>query len=114
MVNRHEKFIDDITGQPLNPELCRIARKKELDYYHSKGVWSRRSVQEAWKLTGRPPISVRWVEVNTGDDDNPSYRNRLVAREIRMAGEDSIFAPRRFRNRYAWFWRMRLPTSRTR
>ena len=50
-------------------------------------------MQEAWKLTGRPPISVRWVEVNKGDDDNPNYRSRLVAREIRMAGEDSIFAP---------------------
>ena len=38
-VNRHERFVDDITGQPLDPELCRIARKKELDYFHSKGVW---------------------------------------------------------------------------
>ena len=93
MANRHERYIDDITGQPLKPELCRIARKKELDYFHSKGVWSMRSMQEAWKLTGRPPISVRWVEVNKGDDDNPNYRSRLVAREIRMAGEDSIFAP---------------------
>ena len=28
VVNRHEKFIDDIIGKPLNPELCRIARRK--------------------------------------------------------------------------------------
>ena len=51
MVDRHERYIDDITGQPLNPELCRIALKKELDYFHSKGVWSMWSVQEAGKLT---------------------------------------------------------------
>ena len=44
-------------------------------------------------MTGRPPISVRWVEVNKGDDDNPNYCSCLVAREIRTAGEDSIFAP---------------------
>ena len=52
-----------------------------------------RCIKEAWKKTGRPPISVRWEEVNKGDDDNPNYRSRLVAREIRMAGEDSISAP---------------------
>ena len=92
-VNRHQKYVDDLTGQPLDPELCRIARKAELDYFRSKGVWSVRPIQEAWKLTGRPPISVRWVEVNKGDDENPKYRSRLVAREIRMAGEDAIFAP---------------------
>ena len=33
------------------------------------------------------------MEVNNGDDGNPKYRSRLVAREIRMAGEDTIFAP---------------------
>ena len=93
VVNRHERFVDDITGQPLDPELCRVARKAGLDYFRSKGVWSLRPIKEAWRLTNRLPISVRWVEVNKGDDDNPKYRSRLVAREIRMAGEDAIFAP---------------------
>ena len=49
-------------------------------------MWDMRRVQEAWARTGRPPISVRWVEVNKGDDEHPNYRSRLVAREIRMAG----------------------------
>ena len=42
---------------------------------------------------GRSPISVRWVETNKGDDANPNVRIRLVAREIRTAGESAIFAP---------------------
>ena len=92
VVKSHERFSDDITGQPLNPEICRLARQKEIDYFRSQGVWDMRRVQEAWSRTGRPPISVRWVEVNKGDDEHPNYRSRLVAREIRMAGEDSIFA----------------------
>ena len=33
------------------------------------------------------------MQGNKGDDDNLKYRSRLVAREIRMAGEDAIFAP---------------------
>ena len=42
---------------------------------------------------GRSPISVKWVDVNKGDDDAPNYRSRLVARELKMPGDDSIFAP---------------------
>ena len=42
---------------------------------------------------GRPPISVGWVETKKGDDVNPNIRSRLVAREIRTAGQDAIFAP---------------------
>ena len=64
VVNRHERFVDDITGQPLNPDLCRAARQKELDYFVSKGVWDMRSVQEARAKMGKPPISDRWAEVN--------------------------------------------------
>ena len=52
-----------------------------------------RSVNEARRVMGRTPISVRWVETNKGDDENPNIRSRLVAREIRPAGQDAIFAP---------------------
>ena len=48
---------------------------------------------EAWARTGKPPITVRWIDTNKGDDDTPNIRCRLVAREIRKAGEDPIFAP---------------------
>ena len=84
MVDRHGRFVDDISGQFLDLELCRIARKKELGHFRSRGAWSK---------TGRPPITVRWVEVKKGNDDNLNYRSRLVAMEINMAGEDGIFAP---------------------
>ena len=42
---------------------------------------------------GKAPISVRWVDVSKGHDENPNYRSRLVAREIRRYGEEPIFAP---------------------
>ena len=92
---RHEseRFVDDLTGLPLPPELCRAARRKEIEYFRSKGVWDMRSINEARRVMRRPPISVRWVETNKGDDQNPNIRSRLVAREIRTAGQDAIFAP---------------------
>ena len=69
------------------------ARKKDIDYVKTKQVWSIRSINEARRIMGRAPISVRWVETNKGDDENPNISSRLVAREIRQAGQDSIFDP---------------------
>ena len=43
-------------------------------------------------MTGKGPISVRWVDINKGDDENPNYRSRLVAREIRRRGDAPAFA----------------------
>ena len=45
---------------------------------------------EARRATGKPPITVRWVDVNKGDNANPTVRFRLVPRQ---AGDDAIFAP---------------------
>jgi hypothetical protein len=38
-------------------------------------------------------LRLRWVDVNKGDDINPNVRSRIVARLIRQAGEEAIFAP---------------------
>ena len=52
-----------------------------------------RKVSEALRRQGKPPSTVRWVETNKGDDVNPKIRSRLVAREIRLKGEEAIFSP---------------------
>ena len=52
-----------------------------------------RKISECRSRTGRPPISVRWVETNKGDDKCPNIRSRLVAREMRLPGEEAVFAP---------------------
>ena len=90
----HEtEYRDDLTGQLLPPELVRAARAKELEYFGAKKVWEKRAFGEARRVTGRPPITVRWVDVNKGDNEHPNIRSRLVARQIRQAGEEAIFAP---------------------
>ena len=89
----HESYKDSVTGQPLRAELVRAARKLEMEYFEAKQVWEKRPRSEALAKTGKAPITVRWIDTNKGDDDHPNYRSRLVAREIRRAGEDPIFAP---------------------
>ena len=75
-------YKDDLTGQLLPPDLVRAARAKELEYFEAKEVWNKRPVGEARRVTGKPPISVRWVDVNKGDNQCPHIRSRLVARQI--------------------------------
>ena len=90
---KEETFIDSVTGKPLVAALVREARKKELEYFNAMTVWTKRKRREAFERQGKPPITVRWVDTNKGDDTCPNYRSRLVAREIRRHGEDPIFAP---------------------
>ena len=87
------KFKDDVSGQILVDSLVREAQLKELDYFESKNVWEMRPRDECLKVTSKRPIIVRWVITNKGDDGDPNSRARLVARQIRHAGVDSIFAP---------------------
>ena len=89
------KFRDDISGQLLRDDLVAEARAKELQYFCDKGVWTKRPRREAKSTTGRDAISVRWVDVNKGDDQNPRYRSRLVARQLKAhdRSSTSFFAP---------------------
>ena len=64
-----------------------------MEYFDGKEVWEKRPIGEARRVTGKPPITVRWVDVNKGDNTCPNIRSRLAARQIRQAGEDAIFAP---------------------
>ena len=92
-IDRGAVWRDDLTGQVLDPKLVRVARQKELDFFDCKQVWSLRAFEKARRRTGKPPVTVRRVDVNKGDDINPNIRSRLVARQIRQQGDLAILAP---------------------
>jgi hypothetical protein len=89
------KHFDDLTGRVLKDSLVQEALAKELLYFHSKGVWVKRPKGMARGKTGRSAITVRWVDVNKGDDMVPNYRSRLVARQLKAQDKSgqSFFAP---------------------
>ena len=89
------RYRDDLTGQVLKDALVVEARAKELAFFCSKGVWLKTPKAQARAISGRPAISVRWVDVNKGDDMNENYRSRLVARQIKAQDHSgkSYFAP---------------------
>ena len=89
------RYRDELTGQILKDELVKAAREQELSFFYSKRVWLKVPKHVAREKSGRQPISVRWVDVNKGDDLIPNYRSRLVARQIRAldASGQNFFAP---------------------
>ena len=89
------RFKDDLTGQVLRDDLVLEARAKELKFFADKQVWVKVPRQRAYERTGRPPISVRWVDTNKGDETEPNYRSRLVARQLKACDSSgaSYFAP---------------------
>ena len=42
--------------------------------------------------TGRPPITLKWVDRNTGDSIHENYRSRLVVREVKSKGDAALLS----------------------
>ncbi len=72
------KYKDDLTGQVLKDTLVHEARAKEIACFVAKGVWKKVQRTTCYQRTGRPPISVRWVDVNEGDDTCPTTGRDLL------------------------------------
>lgn len=85
-------FVDEVSGKPLNTAMVEKAGEEELSFAERYNVWTLVPTQECWDNTGAGPIGSRWIDINKGDDKNPSYRSRLVIQEVRHSGIEAIFA----------------------
>ena len=91
------EFYDEISGKMLDPEMVKEARAKELEEIYKvrhtgKTLYHKVPIEECYEKTGKAPISVRWIDINKGDDEKPEYRSRLVAREIAREKRDDLFS----------------------
>ena len=78
-----EEFRDNRTGEYLDPELVAKARSEEVEFMAKIGLFQEVDITECLEMTGRPPISTRWVDVNKGSTESPDVRCRLVARDFK-------------------------------
>ena len=76
-------FHDEITGKMLPKSSVIAARLEEMRQVHEHKVYEKVPIEECWSKTGKNPIKTRWLDINKGDEDNPEYRSRLVAKEIK-------------------------------
>ena len=70
------QYVDSVTGQPLDKVLVDQARALELKYFEDQRVWEKRPYAEAMARMGKRAITVKWIDTNKGDEDNPNYRSR--------------------------------------
>lgn len=85
---------DDVNGGDLPVELVKEARMEEVGFMVEKGIWEEVPVGECWRMTGKPPVSVRWVDTNKGGLEEFLIRSRLVARDFKGGDtdRDDLFA----------------------
>ena len=87
-----EEAWDHVSGAQLDPKAVKEARKEEVGYIHNMNLYTKVPISECRNKTGKPPISVRWIDVSKGNVEKPNYRSRLVAREINNYKRDDRFA----------------------
>ena len=85
-------YYDATSGAELDEQRALAARFEELEEFKRRDAYAKVPENEALEKTGKKPISVRWVDVNKGDDRNPEYRSRLVVREVKRSQLDDVFA----------------------
>ena len=87
-----EEAWDDVSGVQLDPKAVREARIEEVECIHTMDLYTKVPIAECRNKTGKAPISVRWIDINKGDAENPNYRSKLVAREINTHKREDLFA----------------------
>jgi len=79
----------DVSGNALESSKVREARREEVQGLKQRRTYIKRTIAECYRVTGKAPIRVRWVDVNKGDHKDPNYRSRLVVTELK-AGNPSL------------------------
>ena len=67
---------DDVSGEQLDAVLVRAARKEEIAYFKSMGVYKKVPIQGCYEMTNKRPVDVRWIDINKGDRLQSKYRSR--------------------------------------
>jgi hypothetical protein len=75
----------------LDPEGVARARDEEISYMRRITVWEESTLEECIRMTGKSPVSTRWVDVDKGRQGVPDIRSRLCARDFKVRGDGREF-----------------------
>lgn len=81
-------YWDVLTGEPLDTEEVRSARKLEIEYFRQMGVYEKVPISQG-RDGGHPVLGVRCVDVKKVDG---FHRSRLVAKDIKTYEAPELFA----------------------
>ena len=81
-------FWDDVNGGYLPEDLVLTARREEIKWVHSEGVYESVPMQEC-KDAGKKPLKLIWVDKSV-DPAHKKFRSRLCAREYKTKKQGKI------------------------
>ena len=87
-----EAIYDEVSGVMLDAKVVKVARETELEFIDKKPLHELMRTALAWEVAWKPPISTRWVDINKGNYDNPEYRSKWVARQVKVSETTEFFA----------------------
>jgi hypothetical protein len=76
--------LDDVNGRVLDIAKVREARSEEVEFMKSRCIWREVPLQACWDKTGKPPLTVKWVDT---EKLGGVVRSRLVARDFKTRAE---------------------------
>ena len=82
-----DEIWDSVTGTLLDPVKVWEAREEEMKWVKKQQLWDVVDESLCWEETGKPPVTLKWVDRSKSDAVNPMYRSRLVVREIKKASK---------------------------
>ena len=71
---------DDVSGKQLDTDKVISARSDEMAYFKKHRVYRKVPMSLCYEVTGKAPISTRWIDINKGDTQNPTYRSRFCCK----------------------------------
>ena len=84
------RFWDDVNGGYLPEDLVLAARREEIDWVHSEGVYEIVSMQECGDA-GVKPLDLIWVDTDKSvDPTRKKIRSRLCATEYKTKKQGKI------------------------
>ena len=86
------EYYDNNTCKKLITHKVQKARQEEMEEFRRHQVYVKVPVVQAYKETGKAPIPVGWLDINKGDEGEPEYRSRLVAKDVKRTVDEDLFA----------------------
>ena len=80
--NFKPRYLDEYTGEVLDPELMREATMEELCFFNDKRIWELAELKGVKAIADAFHVRTGWILCNKGDPTTPDMRARLVACEV--------------------------------
>ena len=87
-----EDVYDNRTEERLDAKLTKRAENEEMTHMEQLEAGIESTDEECWAKTVKAPVTTKWVRVRKGTSSTPFIRARLVARDFKTKGGESLFA----------------------